>query len=226
MEEQGHNPSRNVLQTVTLLDALAESRFEAAMGGARRDEEKARAKERFFSHRDRFGQWDPKNQRPELWTLYNGRKHPGEGFRVFPLSNWTEMDVWQYIRLKDIPIPSLYFSHRRDVLRRDGMWLAVSDVITPLPHEQVVNKLGPLSHHRRHDLHRRGGIVPPLRWMRSSWRLLPPASPSAAAAPMTNARTRPWKIAKRWGISDMSPSAHRRSLPRTWTCSASPPPAA
>ncbi len=140
VEEQGHNPSRNVLQTVTLLDALAELKFEAAMGGARRDEEKARAKERFFSHRDRFGQWDPKNQRPELWSLYNGRKHLGEGFRVFPLSNWTEMDVWQYIRLKDIPIPSLYFSHPRDVLWRDGMWLAVSDVITPLPHEQVINK--------------------------------------------------------------------------------------
>ncbi len=139
-EEQGHNPSRNVLQTVTLLDALAEHKFEAAMGGGRRDEEKARAKERFFSHRDRFGQWVPKNQRPELWTLYNGRKHPGEGFRVFPLSNWTEMDVWQYIRLKEIPIPSLYFSHRRDVLRREGMWLAVSAVITPLPHEEVVNK--------------------------------------------------------------------------------------
>lgn len=140
VEEQGHNPSRNVLQTVTLLDALAELKFEAAMGGARRDEEKARAKERFFSHRDRFGQWDPKNQRPELWALYNGRKHLGEGFRVFPLSNWTEMDVWQYIRLKDIPIPTLYFSHQRDVLWRDGMWLAVSDVITPLPHESVVNK--------------------------------------------------------------------------------------
>jgi sulfate adenylyltransferase subunit 2 len=141
VEEPGHNPSRNVLQTVTLLDALAEFKFEAALGGARRDEEKARAKERFFSHRDRFGQWDPKNQRPELWALYNGRKHPGEGFRVFPLSNWTEMDVWQYIRLKDIPIPCLYFAHWRDVLRRDGMWLAVSHVITPLPHEQVVNKL-------------------------------------------------------------------------------------
>ncbi len=136
-EEPGHNPSRNTLQTVTLLDALAEHRFEAALGGGRRDEEKARAKERFFSHRDRFGQWDPKNQRPELWSLYNGRKHLGEGFRVFPLSNWTEMDVWQYIRLKEIPIPSLYFSHRRAVLRRDGMWLAVSDVVTPLPHEQV-----------------------------------------------------------------------------------------
>lgn len=141
VEEQGHNPSRNVLQTITLLDALAEFKFEAAMGGARRDEEKARAKERFFSHRDRFGQWDPKNQRPELWSLYNGRKHLGESFRVFPLSNWTEMDVWQYIRLKDIPVPSLYFSHRRDVLYRDGMWLAASNVITPLPHEQVVNRV-------------------------------------------------------------------------------------
>lgn len=140
-EEPGHNPSRNALQTVTLLDALAEHKFEAALGGGRRDEEKARAKERFFSHRDRFGQWDPKNQRPELWALYNGRKHPGEGFRIFPLSNWTEMDVWQYIRLRAIPIPSLYFAHRRDVLRRDGMWLAVSHVITPLPHEKVENKM-------------------------------------------------------------------------------------
>jgi sulfate adenylyltransferase subunit 2 len=139
-EEQGHNPSRNFLQTVTLLDALAELKFQAALGGARRDEEKARAKERFFSHRDRFGQWDPRNQRPELWSLYNGRKRLGEGFRVFPLSNWTEMDVWQYIRSKEIPIPSLYFSHRRDVVCREGMWLAVSHVVTPLPHEVVVNK--------------------------------------------------------------------------------------
>lgn len=140
-EEPGHNPSRNLLQTVTLLDALAEHKFEAALGGGRRDEEKARAKERFFSHRDRFGQWDPKNQRPELWTLYNGRKHLGEGFRVFPLSNWTEMDVWQYIRLREIPIPTLYFSHTRPVLYRDGMWLAISEVITPLPHEQVTEKV-------------------------------------------------------------------------------------
>ena len=131
IEEQGHNPSRNALQTITLLDALAEFRFEAALGGARRDEEKSRAKERFFSHRDRFGQWDPKNQRPELWSLYNGRKQQGEGFRVFPLSNWTEMDVWQYIRLKQIPVPSLYFAHSREVLYRDGMWLAVSSVVTP-----------------------------------------------------------------------------------------------
>jgi sulfate adenylyltransferase subunit 2 len=140
-EEPGHNPSRNALQTVTLLDALAEHKFEAALGGGRRDEEKARAKERFFSHRDRHGQWDPKNQRPELWAVYNGRKHAGEGFRVFPLSNWTEMDIWQYIRWKSIPIPSLYFAHCRDVLRREGTWLAVSRVVTPLPHEQVVNKV-------------------------------------------------------------------------------------
>jgi sulfate adenylyltransferase subunit 2 len=140
-EEPGHNPSRNALQTVTLLDALAEHKFDAALGGGRRDEEKARAKERFFSHRDRHGQWDPKNQRPELWALYNGRKHAGEGFRVFPLSNWTEMDIWQYIKWREIPIPSLYFAHRRDVLLRQGAWLAVSPVVTPLPHEQVANKL-------------------------------------------------------------------------------------
>jgi sulfate adenylyltransferase subunit 2 len=140
-EEPGHNPSRNALQTVTLLDAPAEHMFEAALGGARRDEEKAHVKERLFSHRDRYGQWDPKNQRPELWTLYNGRKHADEGFRVFPLSNCTEMDMWQYIRWKSITIPALYFAHCRDVLRRDGTWLAVSDVVTPLPNELVVNKM-------------------------------------------------------------------------------------
>ena len=140
-EEPGHNPSRNALQTVTLLDALTEHGFDAALGGARRDEEKARAKERFFSHRDRHGQWHPKHQRPELWTLYNGRKHAGEGFRIFPLSNWTELDIWQYIKSKEIPIPTLYFAHRRNVLRRAGAWLAVSGVVTPLPYEQVENKL-------------------------------------------------------------------------------------
>ena len=140
-EEPGHNPSRNTLQTVTLLDALAKHKFDAALGGGRRDEEKARAKERFFSHRDRHGQWDPKNQRPELWTLYNGRKHAEEGFRVFPLSNWTEMDIWQYIRWRSIPIPALYFAHCRDVLLRQGTWLAVSPVVTPLAQEQVVNRL-------------------------------------------------------------------------------------
>ncbi|MEZ4637089.1 MAG: sulfate adenylyltransferase subunit CysD [Caldilineaceae bacterium] len=141
VEESGPNPSRNALQTITLLGALAELKVDAAMGGARRDEEKARAKERFFSHRDRFGQWDPKNQRPELWNLYNGRKHMGEHFRVFPISNWTELDVWQYIAAEEIPLPSLYFSHRRDIIRRDGMLLAAGDVVTAQPGELVENRV-------------------------------------------------------------------------------------
>ena len=126
-EEDGPNPSRNGLQTVTLLDTLAELKADSALGGGRRDEEKARAKERFFSHRDRFGQWDPKNQRPELWNLFNGRRGHGEHFRVFPLSNWTEMDVWQYIAAEGISIPSLYFAHRRHVVLRDGVLLARSE---------------------------------------------------------------------------------------------------
>lgn len=141
VEESGPYASRNTLQTVTLLDALAEFKFEAALGGARRDEEKARAKERFFSHRDAFGQWDPKNQRPELWSLYNGRKQPNEHFRVFPLSNWTELDIWRYILEQQIELPSLYFSHRRDVLKRDGMLLAVSEVVRPVGAEKVENKI-------------------------------------------------------------------------------------
>ena len=136
-EEKGPNASRNALQTVTLLDAIEEHQFDCALGGARRDEEKARAKERFFSHRDEFGQWDPKNQRPELWNLFNGRKAPGEHFRVFPLSNWTEMDVWQYIKQEQIPLPSLYFTHERDVIARGGTWLAVTDFITVQPNETV-----------------------------------------------------------------------------------------
>ncbi|MDX1545703.1 MAG: sulfate adenylyltransferase subunit CysD [Rhodothermales bacterium] len=136
VEETGPNPSRNALQIVTLLDALAELKADAALGGARRDEEKARAKERFFSHRDRYGQWDPKNQRPELWNLYNGRKHVGEHFRVFPLSNWTEMDVWQYIRQEEVEIPNLYFSHRREVVERDGVLLAKSPFITLVGEER------------------------------------------------------------------------------------------
>jgi sulfate adenylyltransferase subunit 2 len=126
VEETGPHASRNALQTVTLLDAIAELKADAAFGGGRRDEEKARAKERFFSHRDSFGQWDPKNQRPELWNLYNGRKAKGEHFRVFPLSNWTEMDIWQYIAREKIPLPSLYFSHQREVFFREGQWLARS----------------------------------------------------------------------------------------------------
>jgi len=126
-EEVGINPSRNGAQTVTLLDALAEFKFDCALGGARRDEEKARAKERFFSFRDRFGQWDPKNQRPELWNLYNGLKRPGEHMRVFPISNWTELDVWQYIQREQIALPSLYFTHHRDIVRRDGSILALGE---------------------------------------------------------------------------------------------------
>ncbi len=128
-EEKGANASRNALQTITLLDAIEEFHFDAAIGGARRDEEKARAKERFFSHRDEFGQWDPKNQRPELWNIFNGRKQPGEHFRVFPLSNWTEMDVWQYIATEKIAIPPIYFSHEREVVDRGGTLLAKCEYI-------------------------------------------------------------------------------------------------
>lgn len=139
-EEKGPRASRNGLQITTLLDALEKHQFDAAFGGARRDEEKARAKERFFSHRDEFGQWDPKNQRPELWNLFNGRKDFGEHFRVFPLSNWTEMDVWQYIAAENIDIPSLYFSHQREVFLRDGTYLAKSDFIQNFEDEVVEKK--------------------------------------------------------------------------------------
>lgn len=129
VEEKGFNASRNALQTVTLLDTIEQNKYDCAIGGARRDEEKARAKERFFSHRDEFGQWDPKNQRPELWNIFNGRKHLGEHFRVFPISNWTEMDVWQYILHENIEIPSIYLSHERDVFIRDGVIMSVTDFI-------------------------------------------------------------------------------------------------
>jgi sulfate adenylyltransferase subunit 2 len=139
-EETGYNASRNKLQTVTLLDTLEKYKFDAAMGGARRDEEKARAKERFFSHRDAFGQWDPKNQRPELWNLFNGKKEQDEHFRVFPLSNWTEMDVWQYILQEHIELPSLYYTHERDVFQRDGIWLAYYPFMKLKPEEKVVRK--------------------------------------------------------------------------------------
>ena len=129
-EETGINASRNALQTTTLLDTIERNNFDACMGGARRDEEKARAKERFFSHRDDFGQWDPKNQRPELWNLFNGKKRMGENFRVFPISNWTEMDVWQYILQGNIAIPELYFAKERNVIWRHGSWLPMSEFIT------------------------------------------------------------------------------------------------
>jgi sulfate adenylyltransferase subunit 2 len=135
-EEKGLNASRNKLQTVTLLDTIEEHQFDACLGGGRRDEEKARAKERFFSHRDTFGQWDPKNQRPELWNIFNGRKHHGEHFRVFPLSNWTEMDIWQYIRQEQIPLPSLYFSHQRKVIDRHGQLLDTETGFVNLSEEE------------------------------------------------------------------------------------------
>jgi sulfate adenylyltransferase subunit 2 len=135
VEEKGINASRNVLQTVTLLDTIEKHKFDAAIGGGRRDEEKARAKERFFSHRDEFGQWDPKNQRPELWNIFNGKKRMGEHFRVFPISNWTEMDVWQYILQENIALPSLYFTHEREVFKRDGVWLAKAPFMAMKPNE-------------------------------------------------------------------------------------------
>jgi sulfate adenylyltransferase subunit 2 len=136
-EEKGIRASRNPLQTVTLLDTIKEFSFDAAIGGARRDEEKSRAKERFFSHRDEFGQWDPKNQRPELWNLFNGNKRPGEHFRIFPLSNWTELDVWMYIQRENIVVPSLYFSHQRKVFNRDGNIYAWADFMKLAKDEKV-----------------------------------------------------------------------------------------
>jgi sulfate adenylyltransferase subunit 2 len=140
VEETGPRASRNRLQTTTLLDAIEEYRFDAVFGGARRDEEKARAKERVFSFRDEFGQWDPKNQRPELWQLYNGRLRRGEHIRAFPISNWTELDIWQYIAEEDIELPSIYYAHRRRVFDRDGMWLAITPFIQLLEREQIVEK--------------------------------------------------------------------------------------
>ncbi|HOP03033.1 MAG TPA: sulfate adenylyltransferase subunit CysD [Tenuifilaceae bacterium] len=141
VEETGYNASRNKIQTITLLDTIEEHKIDCAMGGGRRDEEKARAKERFFSHRDEFGQWDPKNQRPELWNIFNGKKNMGEHFRVFPISNWTEMDVWQYILLEDIDIPSLYFSHEREVFERDGVIYAKTPFMQVRDTEKVEKRV-------------------------------------------------------------------------------------
>jgi sulfate adenylyltransferase subunit 2 len=141
VEETGPRASRNRLQTTTLLDAIEEHRFDAVFGGGRRDEEKARAKERVYSFRDEFGQWDPKNQRPEVWSLYNGRHRAGEHIRVFPLSNWTELDIWQYIASEAIELPSIYYAHRREVFRRDGMLLAVSPFVTLMEGEEPFEAL-------------------------------------------------------------------------------------
>jgi sulfate adenylyltransferase subunit 2 len=141
VEEKGPFASRNMLQTTTLLDAIAEYKFDAAFGGARRDEEKARAKERVFSFRDEFGQWDPKNQRPELWNLYNGKHHKGEHIRVFPLSNWTEMDIWQYILREKMKIPTIYFSHEREVINREGTLLPLCPFITLQKNERPEKRI-------------------------------------------------------------------------------------
>ena len=139
-EEKGKNATRNALQITTLLDAIETNKIDCAIGGGRRDEEKARAKERFFSHRDDFGQWDPKNQRPELWNLLNGKYFEGEHFRAFPISNWTEMDVWNYIKRENIQIPSLYFAHQREVVWRNNSWIPVSDFLKLEESEEVVTK--------------------------------------------------------------------------------------
>ncbi|MBK9491961.1 MAG: sulfate adenylyltransferase subunit CysD [Haliscomenobacter sp.] len=142
VEEKGLNASRNFLQTAVLLESMEKGKYDAAIGGARRDERKPAPKERFFSHRDEFGQWDPKNQRPELWNLFNGKKNIGEHFRIFPISNWTELDVWQYLSMEGVNLPSLYFAHQREVFERDGMLLAASEVIqrrpTEIPFETTV----------------------------------------------------------------------------------------
>ena len=140
VEEKGANASRNKLQTVTLLETIEENQYDAVLGGGRRDEEKARAKERFFSHRNDFGEWDPKNQRPELWNLFNGRKQTGEHFRVFPLSNFTEMDVWMFMEREGITLPSLYYAHEREVVTRNGVILAVSEFVQPREGEVVEKK--------------------------------------------------------------------------------------
>lgn len=139
-EERGKNATRNSLQITTLLDAIEENNVDCAIGGGRRDEEKARAKERFFSHRDDFGQWDPKNQRPELWNLLNGKHFEGEHFRAFPISNWTEMDVWNYIKRENLSIPSLYFAHEREVVFRSNSWIPVSDYLKLEESEQIERK--------------------------------------------------------------------------------------
>jgi sulfate adenylyltransferase subunit 2 len=152
-EETGPRASRNRLQTTTLLDAISQHGFDAVFGGARRDEERARAKERIFSFRDEFGQWDPRDQRPEVWNLYNGRVRRGEHVRVFPLSNWTELDVWDYIAREDLELPPIYFAHERAVFERDGMLYACWEGMRPLEGETAVSD-GALSHRRRHDVHR------------------------------------------------------------------------
>ncbi len=198
VEETGPRASRNRLQTVTLLDAIAEHGFDAAFGGARRDEERARAKERIMSFRDDFGQWDPKNQRPELWNLYNGRIQKGEHVRVFPLSNWTELDVWEYIDQEQLEVPSIYFAHERKVFKRDGMLYAWREGTELIDGEEVFERDRALPHGRRHELHRRRALAGRARSRRSCWRSPRRGSPSAARRAPTTASRRPrWRTARR-----------------------------
>jgi sulfate adenylyltransferase subunit 2 len=159
IEQKGKNASRNALQTTTLLDTIAKYQFDACIGGARRDEEKARAKERIFSVRDEFGQWDPKRQRPELWDIYNGKIHKGENVRVFPISNWTELDVWNYIRRENIPLPSIYFAHKRDCITRNGQLMAASPFLNMDEEDIIENKECAFPYRGRYDLYRRCGII-------------------------------------------------------------------
>ncbi len=159
VEQTGPRASRNQLQTTTLLDAMAEHGFDAAIGGARRDEERSRAKERIFSFRDDFGQWDPRAQRPELWSLYNGKIRKGEQVRVFPISNWTELDVWQYVARERLELPAIYFAHEREVFERDGMLYATSEFIERYDARGAVHRVGALPHGRRHELHRRRALT-------------------------------------------------------------------
>ena len=214
---RGHRPraSRNRLQTTTLLDAIEEHRFDAVFGGARRDEEKARAKERVFSFRDEFGQWDPKNQRPELWNLYNGRIRKGEHIRVFPLSNWTELDIWQYIADEGIELPSIYYAHRRRVFQRDGMLAGGRTAVTlPEDGEERRGAHGALPHRRRRHLHRRGRLDADHR-RDVSPRSPPPGSPSGAPPGPTTASPRPpWKTASARGTSDGAAAVRHRRVGR------------
>ena len=204
-EETGPRASRNRLQTTTLLDAIAEHGFDAAFGGARRDEERARAKERVFSFRDDFGQWDPKTQRPELWSLYNGRIRKGEHVRVFPISNWTELDVWQYIADEQLEVPSIYYAHEREVFERDGMLYALN------PHVELIDGEAPFEESvryrtvGRHDLHRGGSLAARRRSSTSSPRSPRPGSPSAVRrAPTTASPRRRWRIASGRATSDVA----------------------
>ena len=216
-EETGRHASRNRLQTVTLLDAIEEHRFDALFGGARRDEEKARAKERVFSFRDEFGQWDPKNQRPELWNLYNARLHRGEHIRVFPLSNWTELDVWEYIEREELDIPSIYYAHERLVFERDGLLLADSPSRDAGRGRAAVHRHRAVPDGRRHDRHRGGLVLGRRRWPRSSPRWRRPGSPSAARpGATTGSARRRWKTASARGTSDGLLAAGSAPGPR-WT---------